>query len=61
VSLLGRVVTLRPGEGRVIALLAALFATVEAGRGIGEVAADTLFISRFGAESSPTCSSLSAW
>jgi len=53
VSLLGRVVTLRPGEGRVIALLAALFATVEAGRGIGEVAADTLFISRFGAEALP--------
>jgi len=52
-SLIGRVVTLRPGEGRIVGLLAALFATVEAGRGIGEVAADTLFISRFGAEALP--------
>lgn len=44
---------IRPGEGRLVALLGALFATIEAGRGLGEVAADTLFISRFGAESLP--------
>ncbi|MGH2402616.1 MAG: hypothetical protein ACRDE6_07875, partial [Candidatus Limnocylindria bacterium] len=44
---------LRAGEGRVVALLAGLFATVEAGRGLGEVAADTLFISRFGADALP--------
>ncbi len=48
-----RVLALRPGEGRIVALLAALFATIEAGRGLGEVAADTLVISRFGAESLP--------
>jgi HEAT repeat protein/ATP/ADP translocase len=44
---------IRPGEGRLVALLAALFATVEAGRGVGEVGADTLFLSRFGAEALP--------
>jgi HEAT repeat protein/ATP/ADP translocase len=52
-SIGSRLVALRPGEGRIVALLAALFATVEAGRGLGEVSADTLFISRFGAESLP--------
>ena len=48
-----RLLALRPGEGRIVALLAGLFATIEAGRGLGEVAADTLVISRFGAESLP--------
>jgi HEAT repeat protein/ATP/ADP translocase len=43
----------RPGEGRLVALLGGLFATIEAGRGLGEVAADTLFISRFGADALP--------
>jgi ATP/ADP translocase/HEAT repeat protein len=48
-----RLLALRPREGRIVALLAGLFATIEAGRGLGEVAADTLVISRFGAESLP--------
>jgi HEAT repeat protein/ATP/ADP translocase len=48
-----RLLAIRPGEGRLVALLGALFATIEAGRGLGEVAADTLFISRFGADSLP--------
>ena len=48
-----RLLAIRPGEGRLVALLGALFATIEAGRGLGEVAADTLVISRFGAESLP--------
>ncbi|HEX7196591.1 MAG TPA: hypothetical protein VF364_07120, partial [Candidatus Limnocylindria bacterium] len=48
-----RLMPLRAGEGRPVALLAGLFAIVEAGRGLGEVAADTLFISRFGADSLP--------
>jgi HEAT repeat protein/ATP/ADP translocase len=44
---------IRPGEGRVVGLLAALFATVEAGRGVGEVANITLFLNRVGAEFLP--------
>lgn len=48
-----RLLALRPGEGRIVALLASLFATLEAARGMGEVAADTLVISRFGADSLP--------
>ena len=46
-----RVLALRPGEGRIVALLAGLFATVEAGRGLGEVAAayDAL-CSRYGVQ-----------
>ena len=48
-----RVLAVRVGEGPLVALLAGLFATVEMGRGLGEVAADTLFISRFGSEFLP--------
>ena len=36
----------RPGEGRLVALLCAMFATAEAGRGLGDVALVTLFLSR---------------
>lgn len=48
-----RALRLRSGEGRVIALLAGLFATVEAGRGLADVAANTLYVRRVGAESLP--------
>ena len=48
-----RLLAIRPGEGRLVALLAGLFAAVEIGRGLGEIAAETLFISRFGAEFLP--------
>jgi HEAT repeat protein/ATP/ADP translocase len=48
-----RLLAIRPGEGRRIALVAALFATVEAGRGFGEIGADTLFLRRIGADFLP--------
>ena len=38
----------RAGEGRTVALLAGLFASIEAARGAGEVAYVTLFLSRLG-------------
>src|SRR4029079_3227000 len=44
-----RVTGVRPGEGRILGLVAALFTTLEAGRGLGEVGVDTLVVSRFGA------------
>ena len=44
---------IRPGEGRVVALLAGLFATIEAARGAGEVAYTTLFLNRLGPEFLP--------
>jgi HEAT repeat protein len=47
------VLAIRPGEGRVVALLAGLFATVEAARGTGEVAYTTLFLNRLGPEFLP--------
>ena len=47
------VLAIRPGEGRVVALLAGLFATVEAARGAGEVAYTTLFLNRLGPEFLP--------
>ena len=43
----------RPGEGRLVALVAAIFATVEIARGFGEVASDSLVIGGFGAGSLP--------
>ena len=43
-----RSLAIRPGEGRGIALVAALFAIVEAGRGFGEVGSDTMLLSRVG-------------
>jgi HEAT repeat protein/ATP/ADP translocase len=43
----------RPGEGRLVGLLAGLFASVEAARGLGEVSATTLFLSRVGSEFLP--------
>jgi len=44
---------IRPGEGRLVALLAALFACLQMGQGIGANAADALFFLRFGVEHLP--------
>ena len=44
-----RAAGIRAGEGRILALVAVLFAALEMGRGFGEVGLDTLVISRFGA------------
>ncbi|HEY8871077.1 MAG TPA: HEAT repeat domain-containing protein [Candidatus Limnocylindrales bacterium] len=46
---IGSLLAIRPGEGRCVALVALFFGFVEAGRGFGEIGADTLFLSRFGA------------
>ena len=48
VRALARAASVRPGEGRILALVALLFAALEAGRGFGEVGADTLAVGRFG-------------
>ena len=50
---LTRAIGVRPGEARTIALVALLFASLEAGRGFGEIGVDTLVVSRFGAGSLP--------
>src|SRR5205823_4313594 len=50
---LAQLLAIRPGEGPLIALVATVFATVEAARGFGEIGADTLFLSRFGAGALP--------
>lgn len=52
-SSVARAAGIRPGEGRVLGLVAALFTALEAGRGLGEVGVDTLVVSRFGAETLP--------
>lgn len=44
---------LRPGEGRVIGLIAAVFATLEVGRGLGEVGVNTLVLTRLSADALP--------
>ncbi|MEP6639997.1 MAG: HEAT repeat domain-containing protein, partial [Chloroflexota bacterium] len=44
---------IRSGEGRTVALVALLFAALEAGRGFGEVGVDTLLVSRLGAQTLP--------
>ncbi|MFI5226200.1 MAG: HEAT repeat domain-containing protein, partial [Candidatus Limnocylindrales bacterium] len=44
----GRALAIRSGEGRTVALVAALFALIEAGRGLSEVGADTILLSRVG-------------
>lgn len=46
---IARLVAIRPGEGRLLALVAGAFAAVEAGRGLGEVGVDTLVLHTFGA------------
>ena len=50
---LTRAIGVRPGEARTIALVAVLFASLEAGRGFGEIGVDTLVVSRYGAGSLP--------
>src|SRR5262245_1723136 len=44
-----RAIGVRPGEGSTVALIAVAFAALEAGRGFGEIGADTMVLSRFGA------------
>jgi HEAT repeat protein/ATP/ADP translocase len=46
---LARSLGIRPGEGRLVGLVAGLFAAIEAARGFGEIGVDTLFLSRYGA------------
>ncbi len=44
-----RAIGIRSGEGPTVALVALMFAALEGGRGFGEVGADTIVVSRFGA------------
>jgi HEAT repeat protein len=44
---------IRSGEGRLVGLLAGLFASIEVARGLGEISVDALFVSRVGAEFLP--------
>jgi len=53
VTHLTRPLSLRPGEGRLVGLVAAVFASIEIARGFGEIAADSLVIGRFGSGSLP--------
>jgi HEAT repeat protein/ATP/ADP translocase len=48
VNRLVRALAIRPGEAGGLALVACLFALIEAGRGFGEVGADTILLSRIG-------------
>ena len=50
---LARGLGIRPGEGRLAAHVALVFAVIEAGRGFGEVGVDTLVLGRFGRELLP--------
>ena len=52
-SRLMRAAGVRPGEERILALVAMLFGALEAGRGFGEVGLDTLVVSRFGTGTLP--------
>ena len=52
-SRLARAVAIRPGEGRLVALVAGAFAAVETGRGMGEVGIATLVVDRLGADVLP--------
>jgi HEAT repeat protein len=49
-----RVLAVRPGEGRLVAGVAAMFALLEGARGFGEVAADALVLARLGPDALPT-------
>jgi len=48
VNRVARALAIRPGEGRLVALLAVAFAAAEAGRGLGEVAVSTLVLDAVG-------------
>jgi HEAT repeat protein/ATP/ADP translocase len=50
---LSRIAGVRAGEGRIVALIAALFVALEMGKGLGEVGVDTLVVSRFGTGALP--------
>jgi HEAT repeat protein len=52
-SRLATFLQIRPGEARMVALVAALFALIDASRGFGPNAVDALFFSRFGVENLP--------
>ena len=52
-SRLARAFAVRPGEGRLVALVAGAFAAVEMGRGMGEVGIATLVVDRLGADVLP--------
>src|SRR6187200_945296 len=45
---LARLIAVRPGESRLVVLVAGTFAAVEMGRGFGEVGVDTLVLTRIG-------------
>ena len=49
-----RVLSIRPGEGRVVGGVAMLFAVLEAARGFGEVGADSLVLGQYGPDALPT-------
>jgi len=50
---LASLLNIRPGEGQRVLLVAALFAFLQAGQGLGANAADALFLLRFGADFLP--------
>ncbi len=53
VNRLASIFNIRPGEGERAAFVAALFAALQAGQGLGANAADALFLLRFGADFLP--------
>jgi HEAT repeat protein len=53
-SRLARAIGVRPGEGRLVAGVAAFFAIMEAGRGFGEVGAEAQVLARYGPEALPS-------
>jgi hypothetical protein len=61
VNRLAGALAIRPGEGRVVVIVAAAFAGVEAGRGLGEVAVQALILDSVGPSILPPCTSRSAW
>src|SRR5688572_24915125 len=50
---LARLIAVRPGEGRLVVLVAGSFAAVEMGRGLGETGIDALVLSRIGPDAYP--------
>jgi HEAT repeat protein len=53
VTRLASFLQIRPGEAQLVGFVAALFALIEAGRGLGGNSADALFYTRFGVEYLP--------
>ena len=50
---LASLLKIRPGEGRLVALVALLFACLQAGQGLGDNSASALFLLRFGVDFLP--------